>query len=398
MNMAAKQINNSERYLYLFLRLDTPGLIPYGMQELLPGRCRGSDDAIRQAKLKPVSEYRPRLQKSSQVLSIPVAVHSPFKHCTLHKNMKIASISRAVFIQLLLFIGITTSFVPLPIVTVRTHRQCCRYNNALSLLLSSLSDDDFMASLKSRVQEVSDRETKLPLVVLDSMLPRQVLKIAVNNNPVFLELIRQRVADETPFFGMLGLARLASGEQVHLRSGVQVDIVGKPLVVDTKNANTDGKASLQIELKAVRRFRIVGEVDDAPSGWTEARVEFLSDKDNESDLAQQSDRLGLARAMSKARRLRSLVDEWIVLARTKERHSGQIDRLLLELGDMPSSEEPTDRAFWVGALINPIPSMGVALEIRPALLTARTAEERVDIALSGIQRSIQHMLGEPLLS
>ena len=47
-------------------------------------------------------------------------------------------------------------------------------------LLQSLSNDnnsndgdDFMASLRNRIEEVTDNETKLPLVVLDSMLPRQ---------------------------------------------------------------------------------------------------------------------------------------------------------------------------------------------------------------------------------
>jgi hypothetical protein len=102
--------------------------------------------------------------------------------------------------------------------------------------------------------------------------------------------------------------------------------------------------------------------------------------------------------MANSRQLSGLADQWIALARTKQRQEGQIDKLLLDLGDMPSSEAPTDRAFWVGALINPIPAMGVALEIRPALLTAQTADERVDVALAGIQRSIKHMQGEPLIA
>jgi Lon protease-like protein len=264
------------------------------------------------------------------------------------------------------------------------------WRRSLSLWQSSSEDDfDFMASLKSRVAQVSDRETKLPLVVLDSMLPRQVLKINVNN-PVFMKLVRERVAEETPFFGMLGLARLATGAQVHLKSGVQVNIVGKP-VVDVEDGG------LQIELKAVRCFRITGEVENAAAGWTEARVEFLEAKDDESQIKPQ-DRMELARAMANSRQLSGLADQWIALARTKQRQEGQIDKLLLDLGDMPSSEAPTDRAFWVGALINPIPAMGVALEIRPALLTAQTADERVNVALAGIQRSIKHMQGEPLIA
>jgi hypothetical protein len=39
----------------------------------------------------------------------------------------------------------------------------------------------------------------------------------------------------------------------------------------------------------------------------------------------------------------------------------------------------------------------VALEVRPALLTAKTAEERVETALDGIFRSIKHMDGSAKL-
>jgi hypothetical protein len=59
---------------------------------------------------------------------------------------------------------------------------------------SASSDDDFMASLRTRVQEVNDGLTKLPLVVLDSMLPRQVLKIQANNL-LLMELVGNRITN-----------------------------------------------------------------------------------------------------------------------------------------------------------------------------------------------------------
>ena len=89
----------------------------------------------------------------------------------------------------------------------------------------------------------------------------------------------------------------------------------------------------------------------------------------------------------------SLVDRWIELAREKERSPGQIDAILKDIGEIPPADQPSERAFWVGALINPLPGMGVALEIRPGLLTARKAEQRVEIALNGILRSIKYMDG-----
>ena len=41
--------------------------------------------------------------------------------------------------------------------------------------------------------------------------------------------------------------------------------------------------------------------------------------------------------------------------------------------------------------------MGVALEVRPALLLAATAEARVELALAALQQSIGHMRGDERL-
>lgn len=260
-------------------------------------------------------------------------------------------------------------------------------------------NDPFMASLRNRMMEVTDRDTKIPLVVLDSMLPRQVMKIKVNND-LFINLVKSRLEEETPCFGILGIARLTTGEQVHLTLGVEVQIVGKPV--------NHERGGILLELKAGRRFALEGEVATAANhGWTEGRVKFLSSAEQEEaeETNGQSleDRMALVRAMQTTRAFttpninvdgaKSLVDEWIRLAKERERKPGQIDQLLQDLGDIPPVEEPSERAFWVGALINPIPAMGVALEIRPALLTAKTAEERTQVALDGILRSIKHMDG-----
>eukprot|EP00980_Cylindrotheca_fusiformis_P022393 scaffold9268_cov133-Cylindrotheca_fusiformis.AAC.4 len=256
------------------------------------------------------------------------------------------------------------------------------------------TDDDFMAALRTRVQEVEDRESKLPLVVIDSLLPRQVLKIQVKND-LLMELVRECLQNENPFFGMLGIARLSSGQQVHLKNGVEVEIVGKP--------EFDKDSGIKLELKGGRRFSIEGEVDNAGKGWTEARVRFLDSEEDEEAEVYGKDRFSVARAISRATEFttpnvnmqdcQSLIARWIELATEREREPGQIARLQEQLGEIPPPEQPTERALWVGALINPIPAMGVAMEIRPQLLVAKTAEERVQIALDGILRSIKHMDG-----
>ena len=59
-------------------------------------------------------------------------------------------------------------------------------------------------------------------------------------------------------------------------------------------------------------------------------------------------------------------------------HERQPDHLGLvrkHLGPMPPPERPTDLSLWVGAYVNPLPALGVALEIRPLLLRATTARQ-----------------------
>ena len=293
---------------------------------------------------------------------------------------------------------------------------------------SSSSSMFSMASLNNRLKEVKEKESKLPLVVLDSMLPRQVLELEVNN-ALLIELVRDCITREKPYIGMLGLARLQTGETIHLTKGVEVIIVEDKLqsiAPSVKGTNKEGGGGIKMTFKATgRRFEIEkeqGSVETAGGGWTEAKVQFLDSQQeeedeinnyrsngaddengNRNDENDEYNRMAVARAITKSNELTnpnmnmpnnlSLVDRWIELAKEKERTPGQIDTLLKELGKIPPTHQPTERAFWIGALINPLPAMGVALEIRPALLTAKKAEQRVEIALNGIHRSIKYMDG-----
>lgn len=210
-----------------------------------------------------------------------------------------------------------------------------------------------------------------------------------------MALVRNQIEKETPTFGMLGMATLKTGEKINLTTGVEVELVETPSFVDDD--------SVLLVLQAGRRFCITGEVENSERGWTEARVKYLDSQEQEEEELGGEDRMAVARAIMKARGLTtpnantvnnaSLVHRWIELARENEREPGQIDQLLDDLGDIPAEDRPSELALWVGALINPLPAMGVAMEIRPALLTATTAERRVEVACDGILRSIKHMDG-----
>jgi len=309
--------------------------------------------------------------------------------------MKLSSFSSALLFSAA--ITISSAFLPSSIYSSpysqTLHKTSISSSTQLQLSEES-NDDDFMASLQKRINQVEKRENKVPLVILDCMLPRQLMKIQVKN-PLLMELVRTQMQKENPTFGMLGMAILNTGEKINLTTGVEVELLEKPQFID------DG---VFMVLKAGRRFMITGEVDNAEQGWTEARVKYLDSQEQEEEEVNKSDdRMAVARAIMKAKELTtpnanmdnnvSLVERWIELARENEKRPEQIDQLLEEIGEIPPEDEPSERALWVGALINPLPALGVAMEIRPSLLTATTAEERVEIACEGIMKSIKHMDG-----
>jgi hypothetical protein len=90
--------------------------------------------------------------------------------------------------------------------------------------------------------------------------------------------------------------------------------------------------------------------------------------------------------------LPALVDEWraLVIARKRERQPGRVQSILSQIGTIPGCDRPAELALWVAALINPIPALGVACEIRPAILCAPTAGHMIRIASHGIKLSIAH--------
>ena len=261
-----------------------------------------------------------------------------------------------------------------------------------SSTIGSAESDPLLIALRNRQEEIESASAKLPLIILDSMLPRQVLDIQLSHQTLKNLIKHRTIETEQATLGMLGMIRTTQGF-VPLTNGVEVEIVecdqAKRIPGDTTGSSDK---AWDVTLVAKRRFRLKGQVNKTDGGWTESQVEYL-DSDIEEELQQKEserqegqDPLSLAKAISKSRQFTqpnanipnnlSIVDRWIELARQNERHPNQIDKLLGQLGKIPPEHKPSERAFWIGALINPLPALGVAMEVRPSLLMAKTAEER----------------------
>jgi hypothetical protein len=273
------------------------------------------------------------------------------------------------------------------------------YYNGSTTWRKASTDDDFMASLQARVHQI--RASQLPLVILEDefLLPRQVLDWTIAaRDSVGMELIRTRIQAEMPTFGVVGRSS-SSGSICPI--GVEVEIVENPLPVTMETTATSNQGTEQcwrLKIRGTRVFRIrATSLGKAAQGWQQAPVEFVDWQAEEA----AEDVFSMAVALQRAREFtepnvsmneeQSLIDMWIELARTKEITPGQVGRLLQDLGPRPSWKNPSECAFWVAALINPVPTLGVAWEIRSKLLMAKSTDERTQIALNGIWNSIQHM-------
>lgn len=140
------------------------------------------------------------------------------------------------------------------------------------------------------------------------------------------------------------------------------------------------------ELRGVRHFKAIGPFEQDESGITRAKVEFVEDAVTQED-------------QTSAEALALLVQEWqgLVEGSSFERFEGQVQQVLQDLGPMPPAEAAGERALWVAGLVNPLPGLGVAYEVRPAALAAGSVKERLEVVLQGIRGSIGHVSGSKKL-
>lgn len=214
----------------------------------------------------------------------------------------------------------------------------------------------------------------LPIFVLDSLLPRQTMTLNVFE-PRYLLMI-ERCLQGGRRFGMMGYFRTRHhGHSPHLAEhGTEAEIT-------EAERQPDGRYIVKIVGRRCFRVNERWSQDD----YVMARVQWTN--------LSLPPTVALEQSRSAAEQLRGNVAVWQALVRSGgwERAPSQLDEVLEQLGAMPAATAPDDLALWVGALINPLPGLGVAPEIRPHLLAADSSHNRVAVALSGIKSSIRYM-------
>ena len=260
--------------------------------------------------------------------------------------------------------------------------------------------------LSRRIDELKAVRPLRSLVLPEALLPLQQLQLSLNAETG--SLCREFYDSGEPI-GIFG-AGLSHGVEAHV---AEVN----------KEFNDSGFGDPMLCTAEIVAGRIIQRVEAPEIGplagdWLECEVRLI-------DLGL-SDQLMAAMTPSRvvqlaARELGPLVSQWLDLARgggtdlhgqprqprssgapssgapsSPEADGAAVSKMLAELGELPAVDRPSERALWVGALINPAgvaSSQWPAMDLREHLLTATTPLERLSVAKTGLIDSIYKLKG-----
>jgi hypothetical protein len=164
-----------------------------------------------------------------------------------------------------------------------------------------------------------------------------------------------------------------------------------------------------------------------PKQWNKIEIEYKDLDDDDENDNNSNDKNIASSNIEKVESLIPYVDEWYDLASNIKTYQNLnvtatariqwdqpyltiephilLRRVIQDLGPRPNATIPTDTdsnskkvnveyIFWVAALINPLPALGVSLEIRGNILEATTIKQKLHILELGLIRSIQNLKGE----
>lgn len=283
----------------------------------------------------------------------------------------------------------------------------------------------------SRNDEEQEDES-FPLFVLEPLLPgqRMYLHVFEMRYRLMMQHVMQQPQQDSgrrPQFGMVG--RQGDGEEGVAQYGTRAEI-------ESCHCLPDGRFQVVIQGKSM--FRIV-ECEFGPFGYWQAHVvpvdleleqqqqqqqhegthqdatldshattstitTTITATSDESTMAMtehvESTTAEAARQDANDADGQELVQQaleryhtWAkrVVENQWERRPNHLQHVLDILGPMPTTTKPGNLAAWVAAAINPLPPLGVAREIRPAILAARTPTERLQIVKDALDESLTYI-------
>lgn len=247
---------------------------------------------------------------------------------------------------------------------------------ATPLKLTTLDKERF-----SSVEQSSSRQTVMPVLILDAMLPKQELTLD-SSDPKMARLVHYCLENNCEL-GMLGIN---PNTQSPLSRGVTVSVEEQNIQISST------EKSVVLTVTGGCRMEVQSQPWLDPSGsFYLSKIEYMDARQEPAlSLEQQAIVEHLSETLPKA------MKQWFrwVLKSGKTDKAGLRARLH-SLGPMPTNF--TDRAFWVASALNPLPSLDACLEIRPAMLSCTNDYERTVLACQALQSSTDHLSGKQQL-
>lgn len=265
----------------------------------------------------------------------------------------------------------------------------------LAVLAAAAKPPDYSV-LARRISAAKSDTATVKCLLLDSMLPRQRLEMHFSP-PATLAIKEAR--EGLCALGLIGIDP-QTGEVARRGVEARIESMSKyranygyfsSHALSGSTYSTRGFEALDTVLVGGRTFDICSHEGPWPPEEPVVTAEVR--------WAPEASSASAAAAIVLAEQLAPLVAEWLELVRSgeRERTPGQMERVLNDLGPMPDAAEGAadDCALWVGALINPIPAIGVCKEVRAQLLAAEPGKRRVEWALAALRDSIKRMRERP---
>jgi len=227
----------------------------------------------------------------------------------------------------------------------------------------------------------------LPLFVLEPLLPGQKMHLHVFE-PRYIALT-QRALTESALDKRFGMVAATAHRGLSMY-GVTVRI--------TDWGTDHSGARFFLTVVGERRFRILRTWD--VDGYRNAEIAWANDaapdvRESSMDLAAATsadltvanERAALPGRLM-ARECKVLIDEWCLAV---EKSTRRLDSLLDELGPVPDADQAEKLGLWCAALINPLPPLGLAPEIRLRALECTDSVERLQIVIRATESSLARM-------
>mmetsp|Transcript_35717 Transcript_35717/g.58791 ORF Transcript_35717/g.58791 Transcript_35717/m.58791 type:complete len:282 (+) Transcript_35717:54-899(+) len=258
--------------------------------------------------------------------------------------------------------------------------------SAASSYLEKVMDGDENTDVPSKRQRVQPPQEPARLLVLGALLPGQRL-LCKAPPPEFHRLLESSkeplvVVGRNRFFLLV-----RGAEVTGRRDGDDVVLEATGRVAELADVLEAGKDDESRWAGRIGNVQWLGRLEDddyalsCDDSYHQAKANdhagYVGLEENPERLTRLNETLG------------ELIKEWISLVHASncEKWPGQINSIIQSLGPLPTKFNA--RAMYTAALINPLPSLGIAMDIRPAVITARGTSRRLSLAEEGLRDSIQ---------